>query len=55
MDRKSISTRLDKNLYKKLQVLAIELDKNANDLLEEGMNLVLEKYAEKVQITNAGG
>jgi len=44
MTRKNINTTLDENLYKKIKVLAIELDKNANDLIEEGMEYVLDKY-----------
>lgn len=42
--RKSINTTLDQELYKKIKILALQLDKNANDLIEEGMKLVLQKY-----------
>jgi len=44
MTRKNINTTLDEGLYKKIKVLAIKLDKNANDLIEEGMEYVLDKY-----------
>ncbi|ADL12391.1 hypothetical protein [Acetohalobium arabaticum] len=44
MARKNINTTLDEDLYKKIKVLAIELDKNANDLIEEGMEYIINKY-----------
>jgi len=44
MARKNIATTLEEELYKKIKVLAIELDKNANDLLEEGMEYIIDKY-----------
>ncbi|SDC66820.1 MULTISPECIES: hypothetical protein [unclassified Candidatus Frackibacter] len=44
MARKNINTTLDEDLYKKIKILAIELNKNANDLLEEGMEYILDKY-----------
>ncbi|WP_018248270.1 hypothetical protein [Orenia marismortui] len=44
MARKNINTTLEEELYKKIKVLAIKLDKNANDLLEEGMEYILDKY-----------
>ena len=42
--RKNIATTLDEELYKKIKVLAIELDKNAKDLIEEGMGYIIDKY-----------
>lgn len=51
--RKSINTTLDTDLYTKIQELAIiisakKLKKvNANDLIEEGMNFILNKYGYK--------
>lgn len=48
--RKAVNTTLDKDLYNKIQVLAFKLSAengskiNANDLLEEGMELILNKY-----------
>jgi hypothetical protein len=47
MPRKVVNTTLDVDSYKQIQILAIKLGKNANDLLEEGMKMVLEKYDEK--------
>jgi hypothetical protein len=44
MARKNINTTLEEKLYKKIKVLAIKLDKNANDLMEEGMEYILDKY-----------
>ena len=43
-DRKTIATTLDKELYKQIKFLALKLDKNANDLIEEGMEYVINKY-----------
>jgi post-segregation antitoxin (ccd killing protein) len=48
--RKSINTTIDNDLYTKIKVLALKLSAknekrvNANDLLEEGMQYILEKY-----------
>lgn len=47
MARKSINTKIDQELYRKIKVLAAKLDKNAYELLEEGMKLVLEKHGEQ--------
>lgn len=50
MSRKNFNTTLNEDLYYKIQILTIQLSAkkgkkiNANDLLEEGMQLVLEKY-----------
>lgn len=43
--RKNINTTLDKELYDKIRILAIQTGKNANDLIEEGMEYVLKKYS----------
>ncbi|MDN4074472.1 MULTISPECIES: ribbon-helix-helix domain-containing protein [Fictibacillus] len=43
-DRKNVNTTLSQSLYKELKALAAKLDRPANDLLEEGMRHVLEKY-----------
>ncbi len=43
MARKSINTTIDVDLMKKIKILAIEEDCNINDLIEEGLKLVLEK------------
>lgn len=42
--RKATTTTLDQDLFLKIQILALKQHKNANDLLEEGMRLVLDKY-----------
>ncbi|MCK6257429.1 ribbon-helix-helix domain-containing protein [Fictibacillus sp. WQ 8-8] len=46
-DRKNVNTTLSQSLYKELKALAAKLDRPANDLLEEGMRHVLEKYKNK--------
>lgn len=42
--RKSVNTTLDSDLYKAMRILALQLDLNANDLIEEGMRMVIQKY-----------
>ena len=49
MPRKKFTTSLDIELLKKLKKLAIDLDLNANDLIEEGMKYILKKYEKKAQ------
>ncbi|MDQ0178292.1 hypothetical protein [Bacillus chungangensis] len=44
MKRKVVNNTLDVELYKKIKVLAVELDENANELIEESIELVLKKY-----------
>jgi hypothetical protein len=44
MGRKTFSTRLDEEKIKALKHIAVELDKNINDLLEEGIDHIIEKY-----------
>lgn len=50
MARKAINTTLDIDLYSKIQVLALKVSAerqvkiNANDLIEEGMKLIIDKY-----------
>lgn len=46
--RKSRTTTLNDDLYKAINILKNFLDKDANDLIEEGMEDVLEKYKDKV-------
>lgn len=46
MARKDISNRIDEDLYTAIKILAIKNKLKANDLLEEGMKLVLDKYNE---------
>ncbi len=45
--RKNINTTLDEELYTELKILAINLKMNANDLIEEGMRYIVEKYKNK--------
>jgi len=47
VDRKVYGVRVEKALYQEIQHLAIDLEKHANDLLEEGMRLVLQKHKKK--------
>uniref|UniRef100_UPI001FDF316D ribbon-helix-helix domain-containing protein n=1 Tax=Clostridiisalibacter paucivorans TaxID=408753 RepID=UPI001FDF316D len=47
MPRKNINTTLDEDLYTEIKILAIKLKTNANDLIEEGMKHVIEKYEEQ--------
>ncbi|MBX4152312.1 hypothetical protein P4H39_32100 [Paenibacillus lautus] len=50
MARKSVNTTLDSELYSQIQMIALQqsIEKNekinANDLLEEGMRYIVEKY-----------
>lgn len=46
MARKIVRTTLDENLYRKIKILAAKLDCYANDLIEQGMILVLDKHGE---------
>ena len=43
MARKAINTTIDADLMKEIKLLGIEEDCNINDLIEEGLKLVLEK------------
>ena len=44
MARKNINTTIDEDLYTEIKILAIKQKTNANDLIEEGMKYVIEKY-----------
>lgn len=44
MARKDIGTTLDEELYNTIKILAIKHKLKANDLLEEGMKLIIQKY-----------
>lgn len=46
MERRTVNTTLSKELYKKIRILALKEECHANDLMEEGMKAVLEKYGE---------
>ena len=43
MDRKAINTTIDSELMKKIKLLSVEEGCKINDLIEEGLKLVLEK------------
>jgi len=47
MARKNINTTLDEDLYKDIRILALQKGTNANDLIEEGMKYVIEKYSKQ--------
>ena len=47
MGRKSLSTRIEKDLQKEIKKLAIDLEKPLNDLLEEAIQDLLKKYEKK--------
>jgi len=47
-DRKPFSTKLDRNLLKELRHLSVELERPLNDLLEEAVRLLLNKYGRPV-------
>lgn len=47
--RKMYNTTLDIELLKKLKVLAAQIDKRQNDLLEEAIKDLLKKYEKKVK------
>ena len=44
MPRKHFTTSIDEKLLKEIKKLAIDLDRSANDLLEEGIKHLLKKY-----------
>lgn len=46
-ERSRLTTTIEKNLLKKIKILAIEQEKDVNELLEEGIEMVLEKYGKK--------
>jgi hypothetical protein len=43
-DRKNVNTTLSQTLYKEIKLLAKKLDRPANELIEEGMEYVLNHY-----------
>jgi hypothetical protein len=45
MSRKAMTTTLNQELVKKAKKLAIDRNKNLNDLIEEGLMILLSKYA----------
>ena len=47
MARKNVNTTLDEELYKSIRILALQKGVNANDLIEEGMKLIIEREDKK--------
>jgi hypothetical protein len=47
MGKKKFTTTLDESMIKEIKKLAIDLDRSVNDLIEEGLRLVLKKYGPK--------
>jgi hypothetical protein len=47
IERKVYGLRVEKALYQEVQHLGIDLERNANDLLEEAMRDLLKKYKKK--------
>ncbi|HFC9206806.1 TPA: hypothetical protein ACSQRE_000147 [Clostridium perfringens] len=43
-ERIDVSLRLNEQLYLDIKILALKKNVNANDLIEEGMEYILEKY-----------
>ena len=44
MARKNINTTIDEDLYFQIKMIALQNKTNANNLIEEGMRLIIEKY-----------
>ena len=47
MQRKPLSTKIDRDLQKEIKKLAIDLEKPLNDILEEAIRDILKKYEKK--------
>ncbi len=45
--RKTYGLSLDPDLMKEVKHLAVDEDRNVNEMLEEGMRLLLQKYKKK--------
>jgi len=45
--KKMFTTRLDPDLLKRLKMLAVELERPVNSLLEEGIKDLLKKYGKE--------
>ena len=50
-ERKMYNTTLDVDLLRKLKILAAQLDKRQNDLLEEAIQDLLKKYEKNEKIS----
>ena len=44
LKRKNYNTTIREDLIKRLKMLAVEKDSRANDLLEEAIEILLDKY-----------
>ena len=49
MAKISYNTRMEKELIKHFKILAIELDKRQNELLEEAIKDILKKYEKEIK------
>ncbi|MGD8445808.1 MAG: hypothetical protein PVI94_20080 [Desulfobacterales bacterium] len=49
MKRKQFTTTIRKDYLKKIKILAVEKDKDVNDLLEEAIEWLLKKYEKKTK------
>lgn len=49
MARKPLSTKIENDLQKEVKKLAIDLERPLNDLLEEAMRDLLDKYEKKAK------
>jgi hypothetical protein len=49
MAKKPISTQIENDLQKEIKKLAIDLERPFNDLLEEAIKDLLEKYQKKIK------
>ena len=47
MTRKNVNTTIDQDLYLEIRMLTLKLKSNANDLIEEGIRLILERENKK--------
>jgi hypothetical protein len=47
MGKKKFTTTLDEALIKELKKLAIDLNRSANNVIEEGIRVILDRYRKK--------
>lgn len=47
MTRKNVNTTIDEDLYLEIRMLTLKLKVNTNDLIKEGMRLILERENKK--------
>lgn len=47
MTIKNVNTTIDEDLYLEIRMLTLKLKSNANDLIEEGIRLILERENKK--------